>query len=843
MDKKFILKWVMLAVLVFGSMAVIWPPKDKIPLGLDLKGGLSFTVQIDEDSIRTQVMEETPDLAPEQIATRLPEAIKKAQERALEVIRNRIDGMGISEPIIYPEQQSRIVIQLPGISSNKIEEATRSLQSAAFLEFRLVHPDNSALVQKLFDSRKAPEGYEIVTRDDEGRETEYLARTGALKDLDIDEEYKSKLAHFQAPFGYELMLERHDLNKQKVYRPFYVNRKSELDGTTLRKAYVDYRGVSQPVVAIQFNKKGASKFERLTTDFGPNGARNAKPEGRQLAIILDRSLYSAPVIREPITGGHAEISGRFTTEEAHFLSNILKAGSLPAPVKIVEKQLVSPSLGEDAINSGIKASLIGLLAIAVFMALYYRIPGLVANLTLIFNMIIMPLGMILVAGSLGVFVAEARAGSKVALPVLTLPGIAGIALTIGMAVDANVLIFERIREELRAGKNLAASIEAGFDRAFSAIFDSNITTILTALVLFVFGSGPIRGYAVTLSAGLIVSLYTSVVVGRMILDLIASKTSSTAVLKMTSLVPATSFDFIAKRKVAITLSVIVIGLTLGWMGYNAWVDKNRVFGMDFTGGTSVTLSFDKDVPVEDVRAAVEGAGILQPFIQYKSASMTSSRSTLLIKASTLKGEQGTTDERISKALTAAFPQANFHVLQATVVGSQVGRELGGKATTAMILSLLVMIIYISWRFEFGFSLGAVVALLHDALITLGIVFLLGKQINLTVVAAIMTIIGYSVNDTIVIFDRIREDVKLVKGKSFVELCNLSINQTLSRTLLTSTLTLLAVIALCIWGGGAINDFAVTMLIGLFAGTYSTVFIATPIVLAWYNYKTPDLSKK
>jgi preprotein translocase SecF subunit len=216
---------------------------------------------------------------------------------------------------------------------------------------------------------------------------------------------------------------------------------------------------------------------------------------------------------------------------------------------------------------------------------------------------------------------------------------------------------------------------------------------------------------------------------------------------------------------------------------------------------------------------------------------------LLIKASTLKGEQGTTDERISKALTAAFPQANFHVLQATVVGSQVGRELGGKAATAMILSLLVMIIYISWRFEFGFSLGAVLALLHDALITLGIVFLLGKQINLTVVAAIMTIIGYSVNDTIVIFDRIREDVKLVKGKSFVELCNLSINQTLSRTLLTSTLTLLAVIALCIWGGGAINDFAVTMLIGLFAGTYSTVFIATPIVLAWYNYKTPDLSKK
>jgi SecD/SecF fusion protein len=841
MDKKFILKWVLLAVLFFGALAVIWPPKEKIPLGLDLKGGMSFTVQIDKEFIRTQVLKDAPALTPAQVEAALPDALKEAQGRALEVIRNRIDRLGIAEPIIYPEQLDRIVIQLPGISASKMEEANRSLKDVAFLEFRLVHPENFTMVQRIL--QKAPEGYEIVKMDERGQEQIYLARIDETKEL--DKAALDQLARFQAPPGFELMLERPiQVNKRNLYKPFYVSRKVELDGTALVKARRDYRGVNEPVVGLEFNTEGGKTFEKLTTDFGPRGARNQKEDGRQLAIIMDRTVYSAPSIREPIAGGRAEISGRFTPEEALFLANILKAGSLPAPVTVIEKQRVSPSLGEDAIKSGVKASIIGLLAIALFMALYYRMAGLVANLTLFFNLVILPLGMLLVAGTLGVLVPEARGSNKIALPVLTLPGIAGIALTIGMAVDANVLIFERIREELNAGKNLAASIAAGFDRAFSAIFDSNITTILTALILFVFGSGPIRGYAVTLSAGLIVSLYTAVVVGRMVLDLIASRTSSTAVLKMSSIVPPTKFDFISVRKIASVASVSVIVLSLAWMGYNAFKDPNRVFGMDFTGGTSVTLSYDgKEVSVENVRAAIEGAGITQPSIQYQSEGDAAGGNALLIRASTMKGEQGTADERILAALTAAYPESNFKVLQATVVGAQIGSEMGGKAAKAMILSLLVMIIYISWRFEFGFSLGAVLALLHDALFTLGIVFLLGKQINLTVVAAIMTIIGYSVNDTIVIFDRIREDIKLVRGKSFVELCNLSINQTLSRTLLTSGLTLLAVIALCIWGGGAINDFAVTMLVGLFVGTYSTVFIATPIVLAWYNYKTPDFSKK
>lgn len=845
MDKKTAIKWVVLAGLVCGALAVIWPPKDKIPLGLDLKGGLSFTVQIDEDAIRGQILEEAPDLSAEQVAGRLPEALQKAQERALEVIRNRVDGMGIAEPMIYPERGNRIVVQLPGIDSNKVDQATRSLQSAAFLEFRLVHAQNRELVKKLFDAGQAPEGYTIETvSDSTGRSDEYFVRARDFNEAQVDEAYRSRLARFNAPPGYELMLERNEINGRKVYTPCFVSRKAELDGTALRQAKVEYRGLSEPVVAIQFNKPGARKFHRLTTDFAPNGPRNPNSRfGRQLAIILDGTLYSAPSINEPIAGGNAEISGRFTPEEAYFLANVLKAGALPAPVTIVEKRLVSPSLGQDAVESGIRASLIGLAAIAVFMLLYYRLAGVVAITTLVFNMLLLPLGMLLVAGTLGVLVKEARAGNSIALPVLTLPGLAGIVLTIGMAVDANVLIFERIREELKSGKQLAAAIAAGFERAFTAIFDSNVTTILTALVLFIFGSGPIRGYAVTLAAGLTVSLYTSVLVGRMLLDLVAKKTTRPEALTMTALVPFTKIDFISKGRIAIILSSLVIVLTLGWMAVNGFRDPTRVFAMDFTGGSSVTLAFTEKVPVEDLRASLEQAGVSQAFIQYQTDTAAAGRELLLVKSSVARDEVVSADEKIGSALRDSFPQAGFSVTQADFVGPQVGNELKGKAVMAMLFSLLIMIVYISWRFEFGFALGAVVALLHDALFTLGVVYLCGKQINLTVVAALMTIIGYSVNDTIVIFDRIREDIKLVRGKSFVELCNLSLNQTLSRTLLTSLTTLLAVSALVLFGGGAINDFALTMLIGVLVGCYSTIYIATPIVLAWYRYKTPDFSKK
>jgi SecD/SecF fusion protein len=427
-------------------------------------------------------------------------------------------------------------------------------------------------------------------------------------------------------------------------------------------------------------------------------------------------------------------------------------------------------------------------------------------------------------------------GSGTTLPVLTLPGIAGIVLTVGMAVDANVLIFERIREEMRLGKRFGAALTAGYEKAFATIFDSNLTTLLTALILFVWGSGPIRGYAVTLSAGLIVSLYTAVVCVRMFLNAIASRRTDTAVLKMGTLFSNTAFDFVSKWKPAVAFSVIVIVGTWAWMVASGIRNPSNVLGVDFTGGTSLTMAFQNKVEVENVRRTLAAAGVFDAQIQYQREADQSGGEYLQIKTSASHGDT------IASSLAGAFPDAGFRVLQEDDVGPQIGGEMRMQALKALLFALIGMILYISWRFELGFAVGAVVALLHDALITVGICVALGLQANLTMVAAILTIVGYSVNDTIVIFDRIREDVRLVRNKSFLEICNLSLNQTLSRTVLTTFLTLLSVGALLLFGGGAIKDFALIMFIGLVAGIYSTVFIATPVVLLWYRFKTPDLGR-
>jgi SecD/SecF fusion protein len=472
------------------------------------------------------------------------------------------------------------------------------------------------------------------------------------------------------------------------------------------------------------------------------------------------------------------------------------------------------------------------------MALYYRVSGLLADIALLLNVVLLPLGMMVVAGFLDIFSGSFQPSGGLALPVLTLPGIAGIALTVGMAVDANVLIFERIREELRAGKTFAGAIQAGYDRALTAIFDSNFTTIITAIILFLLGAGPVRGYAVTLTGGLIVSLYTAVVVTRMCFNLIAKKTSSPAVLSMFSLLPETKLDFMSYWKIALAASFTLIVVSWGIMVSHGLKNPTSVFGVDFTGGSAITLSYQKQVPVGEIRSALSQAGVKDAMIQYQAEMDQKTAGNLNIKVG------GTEEGEIVKQVMAEkFSAAGFRLLQEDGVGPQVGRELKTKAVWAMFWSLVAMIIYISWRFEFGFALGAVGALFHDVLVTAGVCHLAGVQMNLTVVAALMTIVGYSVNDTIVIFDRIRENLRMVHNRSFIDICNLSMNQTLARTLLTNLLTLVTVLSLLIFGGGAIKDFSFAMFVGMLAGTYSTIYIATPIVLLWYRFKTPDLGKK
>jgi SecD/SecF fusion protein len=835
-DKNAIWKWLLLLVLVMASLWTVYPLQDKVRLGLDLRGGTSFTVQIDEEAIATQIRDEFKEMKEDQILERVPAKVKEAQERALEVIRNRVDGMGIAEPIIYPEKHNRIVVQLPGIDAKKRDEAARAIQSAAFLEFRMVHEKNRELVDKLFDRGVAPEGFKLASVSDGGVSRNYYKRDkAAVKDEQMDAAFRQKLGQFNAPHGCEFMLEKEKVGGQEVYSPYFVERRAQLTGDTVKRASVDFQQLGQAVVALEFNAKGTRQFRTVTSDYAPGGAKNPNPQmGRLMAIVLDNSLYSAPVIREAIHGGRAEISGSFTPQEAAFLANILKAGSLPAPVSIVEKRTVDPTLGRDAIRSGVKASVLGIIAIFILMGGYYLVPGLIANTTLALNIILLPLGMVLTAGVLGLFARDARGGGAIALPVLTLPGIAGIALSIGMAVDANVLIFERMREEMRGGKGLVATIGAGFTRAFTAIFDSNITTIITAFILFVMGSGPVRGYSVTLIAGLIVSLFTAVVVSRMIFNAIGTRTSDTKVLKMMSLIKPTNFDFMKPWKTALAISGIVIVVSWGMMIYHGAKDANSVFGVDFTGGSAQTFSFTQKLGIETVREALSAEGIKDPIIQYQ-ADMQGGKEMLQIKVGSV--EQG---NKVSQVLATKFADAGFTVMQSDEVGPQIGSELKRKATWAMGLALVAMIIYIWFRFELGFGMGAVAALFHDVLVTAGVCHLLGVQMSMTMMAALLTIVGYSVNDTIVIFDRIREDLRMARGKTFLQICNQSMNETLSRTILTNFLTMVTVVFLLVLGGGAIKDFSIAMFIGMISGTYSTIYIATPVVLMWYKFKTPDL---
>lgn len=850
MDKKTIFKWMLLVILVGASVATVFPVGEKVRFGLDIKGGTSFTVQIDEvgmahqirDEIKTKLGDEdflklSEAEVEARVAEKMASSIKEAQLRALEVIRNRVDGLGIAEPIIFPEKNNRIVVQLPGVDEKKREEARRSIKSAAFLEFRMVHEKNAELVNKLFDKGKAPEGYKIIQLGDGGTPRDYLIRDKtAVPDDKMDGEFRRRIAQFEAPRLHELLLERQKVAGREVYTPYYVERRAQLTGDTLKRASVDYRALGQAVVDLEFDSIGAKRFARVTGDYAPQGARNPGQVGRQMAIVLDGTVYSAPVIREAIFGGRAEISGNFTPAEAMFLVNILKAGSLPAPVDVVETRIVDPTLGQDAVTNGKNAAIYGCVVIILLMLAYYMVNGLLADLALILNIVLLPLGMIVVAALLGVFASDARAGGAIALPVLTLPGIAGIALSIGMAVDTNILIFERIREELKAGKSLKAAIDAGFNRAFAAVFDSHVATILTAVIMFIFGSGPVRGYAVTLIAGLLVNLYTAVTVTHMCHTVIATFTNKVSVLKMMNMIPETKIDFIGKWKWWLGGTFMVVVASWALMVGNGMKDKTKVFGVDFTGGTEMTLTFEAKPDIEKVRGVLTTGGVKDPLIQFQKGMEAGSREMLTVKVGSL--DEG---RQVEGLLTNQIASAQFKMVKQDEVGPQIGKELMRRAMWAMILGMVAMVIYIAIRFEFGFGLGAVVATFHDAAITLGVCHLLGFPITMTMIAAVLTIIGYSINDTIVIFDRIRENLRLYQGRqTFKDLCNLSINQTLARTLLTNFFTLISVLFLCFMGGNALRDFSVAMLVGMITGTYSSIYIATPVTLAWYRWKSPDL---
>ena len=713
----------------------------RIKLGLDLQGGTSFLVSLD-----TSRLEKNADHT-------------RAVEQAIEVLRKRVDGFGVAEPIIVPVGENRINIQIPGLSEDDKARARDTIQKAAFLEFRLVHPESESLVKQ-----------------------------------DIVEP------------GYEIKFEKAKRGSNVAQRAYLV-RKTPEKGLTGK--YVERSGVfPDPVtgslkISLRFNTEGAKLFGEITRE----------NVGHQMAIILDGELYSAPNINEPILGGNCEISGSYEVKEAYELANVLQ-NPLEAPVKMEEERGVDPSLGRDSIASGVRAAVIGTVAVAGFMLVYYLFAGVVANIALMLN-IVMLLGVMCSVGT-----------------TLTLPGIAGIVLTIGMAVDANVLIYERIREELAAGKSMRGALVAGYDRAFGTIFDSNLTTLISSVILIFMGTGSVKGFGVALTIGVSVSLFTSLIVTRLIFDFMLSRGWLTK-LPMLHLIRDANLDFmkLAKPAFAISWGLILIG--------NVWgIYRGKdVLGVDFAGGDQLSLSYKAESKMESqvdkLRGAVKSSGLGDAFIQPQTDFATGKKT---IQVTT----ELNTGTKVEDALKKQFPEAGFTRIALDQVGASVGAEIQRTAVLSSLLAMFGILIYVAFRYEFSFAVGAVVAIIHDILMTMGWFFLSGRELSAPMVAAILTIIGFSINDTIVIFDRIREDLKLGVRGTFREVMNKALNQTLSRTIITSGTVFLATMSLYLFGGGVINDFAFTFLVGIITGTYSSIYIASALVLWWHKGQRPKL---
>ena len=837
-------KWLTLLIIAVFSIYVTFPTKEKLRFGLDLKGGTSFTLGVDKDKLRETIVAANPSISNDTAAIekKIGETLQGCDARIIQVVRRRIDGMGMNEPVIQGMKDHRLLVQLPGVDDDTRKAAKKSLQSAAFLEFRLTHPRNDELVNKLMASDACPEGYE--------RGGAGFVRSANYNEVASRKGYAARLSSFRVPDPrYQFMLEK---NSDGSYRPAFVCRtppvKEPITGEYLTSASVERDPAGSLAIAFSFNSKGAKLFSEATRNYVAHGPKNRTDRGRQLAIILDDTLVSAPVIQSEI-GAHGQITGHFSATEAQQLANDLNAGALPAPLMILAESSVAPTVGEDAIHAGLIAAGLGFALVALFMFFYYWFTGLVANIALFLDITLLPAALVLVANVLGVFAKDATMGGSgtLALPVLTMPGIAGLVLTLGMAVDANVLIFERIREEFEANRAAGMAIKNGYGRAFTAILDSNITTIVTGIILFIVGTGPVRGFAITLTAGVVLSMFTAVVVTRLVLDNCVdnNRTKPFRMLKVFKKVP--NVPFLKLGNVMFFASFAVIALSLVIFAVRLMNNRASVLAVDLTGGTSIVYSLDQDKKpaVGDVRKALD-AFDNAAIIQYQQGV---GDATLLVKTGeTAETEKGKAVENhdvgghVTKLLQTKFPDAKLQQVSVDEVGSMVGADLKKSGTWAVLLSLCAILIYVGFRFEFGFGLGALVALAHDALISLGLFSLCGRQVSLIVVTALLTIIGYSVNDTIVVFDRIREDLRRDKKTPFKELCDRSVNATLSRTVITSVTTLFAVLALFCFGDGSIFDFALTMLIGIVAGTFSSMFIATPIMVWWYRGKRPMFDK-
>src|SRR5438046_527842 len=726
--RKRLLAMTLMLVLVIFSIATIWPPQKKIALGLDIQGGTSFLIRL------------VPGDKP---------ITKGMLDQAVEVIRKRIDVFGVSEPIISPVGADRILVQIPGLDTAKIQEARDQLSRVAKLEFRLVYPDNGERL------REIDAGKQVIPPE----------------------------------FRIETYKQQHQAEGEKpVEERLLIKKKADLSGDRVSGAGASYERDGW-MVHLRFDSEGAKQFGNIT-------AANVH---HRFAIVLDGVMQSAPVIQDAIYGGDAQITGRFTEEEARGLASVLE-NPLQTPVSIEEERSVSPTLGLDSIRASILAGLVGLIITLVCVAIYYKIPGLIADLALIINLI-------LLMGALTMFHF-----------VLTLPGIAGIILTIGLSVDANVRIYERLREEMALGKSLKVAINTAYEKAFSSIFDANVTTLITAAILFWKASGPVKGFAIALTLGIFASLFTALIVCRNCLGWLVD-TGRLKRISMLHLISSQNINFLGKGFIACmcSLALILAAAT------SFYLKGEKNFGVDFRGGDLITLSAPGKIDIGQVRGALQPIALSDASIE---GSRRVGRSYITIRTPL------NTSDKVEKQVMQTLPSSGFRVEGSERVGALVGGELAKNSLIALGLGILGILIFVTFRFELAFAVGAIVALLHDVLMTVGVFALFGRELTLTIVGAVLTVAGYSINDTIVVYDRIREGLASGRRGTIEEIMNSSINQTLSRTILTSTVTLIPILCLSVFGGAVLRDLSLAIIIGVVVGTYSSIFIASPIVLWW-----------
>ena len=713
--------------------------QSNLRLGLDLKGGVGVTLKMDEAAQAGLNSEEQ----------------EEQLKDAIEIMGNRLDVRGVSEPIIRPVGDNAIEIQIAGLSTKDNPEFLEEIKKPARLEFRAVHES--------LDPRTTPK--------------------------------------YDYPIGYEVLVQEiDDYKEDRVYRDsMFVKLIPEATGEIIDEATERQLPTGSYEVLLKTTDSGADIFEAVTE----------KLIGKRLAIVLDGKLYSAPTVNE-VLSKNAQITGRFSKGEAVDLANVLN-NPLAVELRVDQMYEVQPTLAEGTRASSVNAAKWGALLVVGFMVIYYFLGGLVAVLSSMVNVIVV----------LGVLASIDAT--------LTLPGVAALVLTLGMGVDANILIFERIREELRSGKSMQNAVSGAFNKVTSTIVDANVTTLITASILFWLGTGPVKGFGLTLAIGICASIFCALVVTRFLVDFLVYRVKVSRILGL-DVFPQKQFDFFQFRKPAFAASwlLVVAGVV------SVVVHHDNIMGIDFTGGDEMTVSYKQRIDLGDLQESLKALDLGEVNPVYQSLIGTDKE---VLKLQTRFDQS----RLILSTLQGAFPEAGFAEVGVTQIGASVSDSIQTNAFLSVLAALLGILLYVALRFEVGYGVGAVVATVHDVLMTVGVFVLCGQfglfvsgQFTAPMIAAILMIVGYSINDTIVVFDRIREELDLNPGTNLRAIINLAISRVFSRSLLTSITTLLAALSLYIFGAGIINDFSFVFIVGIVTGTFSSIFIASPIFYWWHK---------